>query len=134
MANLARFVLLIGVAAFVDGCGQSQPPIGTPGTMPQSRAVAGTKTIAHRISLSSSYQVLHSFAGGSDGAHPQARLIDVKGVLYGTTAEGGGSGCKDNVGCGTVYTITTAGSENVLYSFRGRPSDGNFPDARLLDV
>ncbi|HKU81468.1 MAG TPA: choice-of-anchor tandem repeat GloVer-containing protein [Candidatus Tumulicola sp.] len=85
-----------------------------------------------------SEKVLYSFAGGSDGRYPRAGLIDVKGTLYGTTENGGagGAGCPTGVnqaGCGTVFSITTSGSETVVYSFRGG-SDGLYPRAELLDV
>jgi uncharacterized repeat protein (TIGR03803 family) len=80
-----------------------------------------------RVSLTGAEKVLHSFAGGSDGAGPMAALIDVKGTLYGTTA-GGGSSTS-----GTVYSITTTGSEKVLHSF-GKGDDGSEPMAGLLDV
>jgi len=44
--------------------------------------------------------------GGTDGALPNANLIDVKGTLYGTTYEGGGgSDCINSGGCGTVFAI-----------------------------
>jgi uncharacterized repeat protein (TIGR03803 family) len=45
--------------------------------------------------------VLHSFAGGSDGAWPPSGLIaDKAGNLYGTTVEGGADGA------GTVFMVT----------------------------
>jgi len=75
--------------------------------------------------------VLYSFQGGSDGAFPEAGLIEVGGVLYGTTS-GGGSGCL-GIGCGTVFKLTTAGVETVLYSFKGG-SDGADPFAGLIEV
>ena len=76
--------------------------------------------------------VLHSFAGGSDGAYPQSGLIDVNGTLYGTTAYGGGTpACFQ--GCGTVFKITPAGSESVVYPFQGG-TDGFMPDAGLLKL
>lgn len=51
-------------------------------------------------------QVLHTFAGGSDGANPASALIaDSKGNLYGTTQHGGSTGCG-GAGCGTVFAIT----------------------------
>ena len=56
----------------------------------------------------------------------------IKGVLYGTTAIGG-SACSGN-GCGTVFAIAPSGAESVLYSFKGYPVDGDYPDAALLDV
>ena len=87
--------------------------------------------VRRRVS-SSSFRVLYRFAGGSDGAQPVAALIDVNGILYGTTENGGGSGCK-KLGCGTVYSITTSGAEKVLHSFAGG-SDGAYPAAALVDV
>lgn len=41
------------------------------------------------ITPSGTEKVLHSFADGTDGANPEAPLIDVKGRLYGTTEIGG---------------------------------------------
>jgi hypothetical protein len=48
-----------------------------------------------------------AFKGGSDGANPQDRLINVGGTLYGTTYGGGatGTGCAAG-GCGTVFKVT----------------------------
>jgi uncharacterized repeat protein (TIGR03803 family) len=45
-------------------------------------------------------EVVHRFLGGSDGAIPQAGMINVGDRLYGTTAEGGVNGA------GTVFEIT----------------------------
>jgi len=64
--------------------------------------------------------VLHSFAGGNDGANPRCELVRVSssGVLYGTTQYGGGAG----QGEGTVFSLTYSGgawSEHVLYRFGG---------------
>ena len=84
------------------------------------------------VTASGKERVLYSFAGGSDGQRPLARVIEVKGTLYGTTSEGGGgTACED--GCGTVYSITPAGAESVLYSFAG-VSDGSSPQASLIDI
>jgi len=76
--------------------------------------------------------VLYSFRGGRDGAAPRAGLIaDKAGNLYGTTSDGGGKGCYDHYGCGTVFELSPDGEETVLHSFSaGR--DGNFPWAGLL--
>lgn len=69
--------------------------------------------------------ILHSFAGGADGASPEGVLIrDQKGNLYGTTTGGG------NSGAGTVYKVTAAGHETVLYRFTGG-ADGSIPEAGL---
>ncbi|MGA8532972.1 MAG: choice-of-anchor tandem repeat GloVer-containing protein [Candidatus Tumulicola sp.] len=78
--------------------------------------------------------VLYSFKGGAaDGSYPGAVLIKVKGTLYGTTNGGGGSGCEGGFGCGTVFAITTSGSETVLYSFAGG-SDGGKPEGGLVNL
>ncbi len=73
--------------------------------------------------------VLHSFAGGNDGAAPRAGLVlDSSGRLYGTTAQGGRSGQ------GIVFQLASSGSswtENVLYSFTGA-GDGGGPIAGLI--
>jgi len=89
-----------------------------------------------KITTKGAEKVLHSFGSASDGAGPFAGLINVAGVLYGTTSTGGTGSCKDGpfVGCGTVFKITKAGAETVLYSFKGGPSDGFYPYAGLIDV
>jgi uncharacterized repeat protein (TIGR03803 family) len=74
-------------------------------------------------------RVLHHFHGApGDGTFPDS-LIDVNGTLYGTTEYGGGGGCEGN-GCGTLFEMSTSGSEHILYSFHGFYSgsgDGWFP-------
>jgi uncharacterized repeat protein (TIGR03803 family) len=55
---------------------------------------------------------------------PWTGLTDVNGTLYGTTAYGG------EYGDGTVFAITTAGSERVLRNFRTCHN----PGAPLIDV
>jgi uncharacterized repeat protein (TIGR03803 family) len=87
--------------------------------------------IVYSITLSGKETVLYRFAGGSDGAHPRGDLLNVNGTLYGTTVSGG-TGCN-SYGCGTVYTVTTSGTEKVLYKFQGG-SDGANPAAGLIDV
>ena len=83
-------------------------------------------------------KVVHSFGFGSDSANPYASLIELNGKLYGTTGFGGAYSCGSQVGCGTVFSITTSGTEKVLHSFgQGCPSacnDGREPFAGLIDV
>ncbi|MGH6887704.1 MAG: choice-of-anchor tandem repeat GloVer-containing protein [Rhizomicrobium sp.] len=63
-------------------------------------------------------KVLYAFQGGTDGFNPIGTLIaDSAGNLYGTTAQGGNSGCVD--GCGTVFKLAPDGTETVLYAFPG---------------
>jgi uncharacterized repeat protein (TIGR03803 family) len=76
--------------------------------------------------------VLYAFTGGADGGYPLAGLVRTKaGSLYGTTEIGGNMTCFV-LGCGTVFAVDATGSETVLYSFAGPPSDGEFPEARLV--
>jgi hypothetical protein len=56
--------------------------------------------------------VLHSFAGGSDGANPGGGygvgglVMGPNGALYGTTGNGGVSySCGWGPGCGTVFEV-----------------------------
>ena len=76
------------------------------------------------------FSVLYSFLGPPDGGFPEAALINVGGTLYGTTVEGGANNY------GSVFTLTPAGVENVIYSFKGSLTgpDGGGPSGRLIDV
>jgi uncharacterized repeat protein (TIGR03803 family) len=72
------------------------------------------------------FTVLHPFTGTPDGAGPaQSTLLDVNGVIYGTTDSGGADGF------GTVFKLNSHGEEVVLYSFTGG-ADGANPDASLV--
>lgn len=78
-------------------------------------------------------RVLHSFAfDHKDGLAPAAGLVhDGAGNLYGTTRYGGPNLCGGGNSCGTVFEITSAGEEKVLYAFTGEP-DGSNPAASLV--
>jgi uncharacterized repeat protein (TIGR03803 family) len=70
--------------------------------------------------------VVYSFAGGSDGQGPVAKLLLASdGNFYGTT-QFGGTGNS-----GTVFKLTPQGVESVLYSFTGG-SDGALPEGDLV--
>ena len=73
--------------------------------------------------------VLHSFTGGADGGTPRGSLIQASdGSFYGTTSGGG-----VNAGVGTVFKITSAGTETVLHSF-GVGTDGVNPMGSLIQA
>ncbi len=81
-------------------------------------------------------QVIYRFKGGSDGDDPVGNLINVNGTLYGVTNEGGsksGPCAPPNSGCGTVFKVSTAGDEHVLYRFKGG-KDGDYPLAGLTSL
>jgi hypothetical protein len=87
-------------------------------------------------------KVLHSFAGGTDGANPNGGLVlDSKGAVYGTTFFGGNESgeCKGGVGgtgCGMVFALkppakeSNAWTEMALYRFHGQ--DGATPTAGVI--
>jgi uncharacterized repeat protein (TIGR03803 family) len=83
------------------------------------------------VSAAGKERVVYRFTGGNDGAAPAGGLIDVNGVLFGTTTSGGtGAACSG--GCGTIFELSTDGkSENVIYSFQGG-TDGAGPVAGLV--
>ncbi len=90
----------------------------------------------YSVTLGGTEKVLHDFGAGSDGQNPRAGLVDVGGMLYGTTTRGGSYACYGSsyVNCGTVFSITRSGTEKVLHSFNGYPNDGARPSAGLIDV
>ena len=86
------------------------------------------------------FQVLHTFTGGGDGAYPVGGLtMDRAGNLYGATSAGGntGSNCqygRGANGCGTVFKLVHGSSGwalSPLYAFQGY-TDGLFPTGRVI--
>jgi uncharacterized repeat protein (TIGR03803 family) len=72
------------------------------------------------------YKVLHSFTGGTDGGYPVSGLVrDASGTLYGATSIGGAAGQ------GTVFKVDATGQETTLYGFQLVP-DGENPEASLV--
>ncbi len=72
------------------------------------------------------FQTLHSFGNGSDGANPDGKLaMDSAGILYGVTAVGGAfSG-------GTVYSLDPVSRAlTTLYSFTNG-ADGGHPQTGI---
>ncbi len=80
-----------------------------------------------RMTKDGAERVLHTFGHSRrshDGSSPQAALIAVNGMLYGTTSDGGA------YQKGTIFRVTPSGKERVVYSFMGQPG-GAHPDAAL---
>jgi uncharacterized repeat protein (TIGR03803 family) len=89
--------------------------------------------VVFEVDTTGAYSVLYNFAGGLDGSGPMAGLIqDASGNFYGTTFTGGGSGCRNGYGCGTVFKLETTGKETVLYSFGGSSRDGVYPTSGVI--
>jgi uncharacterized repeat protein (TIGR03803 family) len=84
-----------------------------------------------RLAPDGSKTVLYSFTGGNDGSGPRGIVMDRAGNLYGVTTAGGGTGCYDNAGCGTVFEVAANGTETVVHAFKGG-SDGENPSGGLI--
>jgi uncharacterized repeat protein (TIGR03803 family) len=73
----------------------------------------------------SASDLVYSFTGGTDGAHPLGGVVAIKRRVYGTTLGGG------QYGNGAVYSLTDWGFETVVYSFAAG-SDGDEPAGTLI--
>jgi uncharacterized repeat protein (TIGR03803 family) len=86
--------------------------------------------VVFQLTPQGTYSIIHSFQDGSvanDGRGPQGGLIvGSDGYLYGTTVYGG------MYNGGTVFKMTTAGVETILYHFGGQTNDGLYPVAALV--
>jgi hypothetical protein len=84
-------------------------------------------------------KVLHSFAGGTDGANPNGALVlDSAGAVYGTTSAGGNENGECGAGgCGTVFELRPpptkggAWTEKMLHVFTDS-GDGAGPNGGLI--
>ena len=77
------------------------------------------------ITPSGTETVLHNFTGGkNEGGSPTGPLIALNGALYGTTEFGGA------YGQGTVFKISSTGTETILHSFAAG-ADGALPFSGL---
>jgi len=73
------------------------------------------------ISRGGHLSVIYSFGAGVDGGNPAAKLLsDGSGTFYSTTYNNGAHGW------GTVFNVTSSGSEHVIYAFTGG-DDGRNP-------
>jgi len=90
--------------------------------------VLGLTVLTCPLVQAQTFNVIHAFTGGQDGAGPYAGLtMDRAGNLYGTASAGG-------KGFGTVFKLALKGSGWVftpLYSFQGG-TDGALPGARVI--
>jgi uncharacterized repeat protein (TIGR03803 family) len=74
------------------------------------------------------FTTLYNFTGGADGGYPYGGVVeDASDNLYGTTLSG-------SVGAayGVVFKVDTTGTETVVHSFAGPPTDGAWPEDALL--
>jgi uncharacterized repeat protein (TIGR03803 family) len=74
---------------------------------------------------------LYSFSALADGGYPNGVIRSGGGDLFGTTSFGGDNTKCFNRGCGTIFRLSPAGNEIVLYNFSGQP-DGSEPLAGVI--
>ncbi|MGA8493356.1 MAG: choice-of-anchor tandem repeat GloVer-containing protein [Terriglobales bacterium] len=104
----------------LDGAGDAY------GTTNEGGDVAHHGTV-FKLDNTGTLTVLYTFAGGNDGASPDAGLIlDESGNLYGTTTQGGN---KDNNG--TVFKLDKTGRLTLLHTFTAGLG-GAYPYASLV--
>lgn len=115
---LVRSLSALAIAALVAACSGVGSPVGelTPlGAAPDLRP-------------STQESVIYTFLGGTDGGSPYAGLLArATGDFYGTTWTGGSG---PSGGYGTVFKMSSSGTESVLYSFQGGADAAN-PQAGL---
>lgn len=115
----------------VGGIAYGTTPFGGTGSC-SGPAGSGCGTI-YALNLATGVRtIVHSFTG-SDGTSPSAVLINISGILYGTTGFGGAS-CSPS-GCGTVFKFDPSTSTlTTLHSFAASGGDGTYPFSSLINV
>ena len=89
---------------------------------------SGNGTI-FKITRAGGLTTIYEFQDSTDGASPLGALVQAgNGVFYGTTSVGGGNPCA----CGTVFKVTSAGMLTTLHAFVGGGTEGNYPEAGLV--
>jgi uncharacterized repeat protein (TIGR03803 family) len=80
--------------------------------------------------------ILHEFSNSPDGFLPQAGVtVGPGGIVYGTTFYGGDTLCAQDLGCGTVFSVTPPAApgdpwtEAVIHAFNDE--DGSGPASNL---
>jgi uncharacterized repeat protein (TIGR03803 family) len=94
---------------------------------PSANGFEGCGTL-FKMTTQGAKSLLYTFNGGSDGANPQAPVVNVLGVLYGVTTNGGTGGW------GTAFKVTQKGVETVIHTFGLGGGDGVQPQGGLTNV
>ena len=138
--GLSRYVLTLGAAtALLAGCGESQPPIGALGAMPQSRAITthldrGKSWMLPEAKRESLLYVSTDNSGVFVYAYPSGTLV---GMLYeGITSPQGM--CVDKKGdifiansidSGDIVEYAHGGSSPIAYLYDNQEEDFSPLDA-----
>jgi uncharacterized repeat protein (TIGR03803 family) len=108
-----------GIASSLDGSNPVQPPIqGSDGNFYGTTFRGGTNNDGgvYMMTPQGTLTTLYSFQG-FDGFGPRGLLFETNGLFYGTTQQGGANITVSDFCCGTVFTITSQGTFNSLFSF-----------------
>jgi uncharacterized repeat protein (TIGR03803 family) len=129
-----------GIYSFVGGTGDGAFPTGV--VQGSDGSLYGTTTIGGQYLMGAVFKItpagietlLHSFSGGSDGQSPMPLVQALDGSFYGAMGTGGTSSntAANCDGCGTLYRITPAGMETLVYTFNGGANDGSEPRGPLV--
>jgi uncharacterized repeat protein (TIGR03803 family) len=125
--TLYSFALGIGPVGSTPSAGV----IFQDGMLYGTTSAGGTSNLGTLFSYnlaSNTLATLFSFTGGTVGLSPSASVIFQGGILYGTTGAGGTS----NSGTLFSYNLST-NTLTTLYSFRGQPTDGQFPTSLIYE-
>ena len=128
-AQAQTFTTLYNFTGAADGGYPFSGPIVVNGRVYGTTPNGGADNdgVVYELNASGAESVIYSFTGQPNGSGPDGSVImDGKGNYYGTTPYGGAHGD------GTVYVITSSGTESVLYSFAGGTADGCYPQGGLL--
>lgn len=143
ISALARYGSIVALGALLAGCssissGSQVPPLATSAASQSVPDQSGDQKVgAPGLTLVRSSvidmpltqeSVVYTFRGGSDGGSPYAGLLFANNKFYGTTFDGG---TGPSGGDGTVFTVSSSGTEKVLYSFQ-YGTDGAAPQAGVI--
>jgi uncharacterized repeat protein (TIGR03803 family) len=107
-----------------DGAFYSTTEAGGTGDCAFPGLPTGCGTV-YRVTAAGEESVIHEFAGyPTDGSSPVGGLVqDQNGTFYGTTGAGGFTDPGNcSAGCGTIFSMTPTGTEQILYAC-GEPPD-----------
>lgn len=122
----------------MDGAGNLYGTAFTGGDLECTLGARPGCGVVFKLDTAGKETVFHTFAGKADGAGPAGTLfMDGAGNLYGSASVGGefGGQCGvlgEDLGCGTIFKIDTAGKFSVVHSFNNDGSEGLGPNGGLV--
>jgi uncharacterized repeat protein (TIGR03803 family) len=111
-----------------DGAGPSGPLLSVNGTLYGTTTYGGSGGCGtdFKVSTTGRESVVYAFNAAKGGCYPIGGVVKIRGTFYGVVASGGS--CSN---CGAVFKVTTTGTEQLIYKFKGG-SDGRQLLAGLL--